>query len=148
MKHAINIVYLSGIVLVLITQFSFSQSIYFSFDAKSKEYYLKEDGMGNYVKEPVYIKNIKENGNIEFFIKGQMFVFEKAIMSKKSMEYNQFSEKVLSANEVVKYVNSVREQYPMWYKYPSSDYPLMYIVEKGFRNNCILYEVNWKYYTE
>lgn len=148
MKHAINIIYLLGITLALTTQFSFSQNIYFNFDANSKDFYLKEDGMGNYVKEGVYIKRIKETGNVEFFIKDQMFVFDKDIMSKKCMESNQFSEKLLSANEVVDYVNSVREQYPMWYKYPSKEHPLMYVVEKGCFNKFVLYEVNWKHYIE
>ncbi len=139
------------VLILLATQLSFGQrkSLYLNFDISSKETFFKENGSGKTIKEFVYLKNKKSNGNIEFFIKDQKFLYNKSKMVKKIVDLKKLQkQQLLSANEVVKYVEKVRKKYPMWYRYPSKGYPRMYVVENYSNCKVILYEVNWKYYIE
>ncbi len=138
------------IFLVLIVQSSFSQkkNIYIHFDKDTNAFFLKEDGSGEETKVPIFVKNEKANGDILFFIKDQMFIYNKDKMCRKGIPVEKFNDKLLSADETLDYVKTVRKKYPMWYKYPSDEYPKMYIVENSSDNMLELYEVNWKYYIE
>jgi len=138
-------------VFIFLFQLSYGQkkSIYFKFESESKEVYLIENGSGENVKELIYLKNKKENGNIIFYIKGQRFVYEKAKMIKKICNSSELSiEELLSPNEVVRYVAKVQKKYPMWYKYPSKEYPKIFIVESLINCRVVLFEVNWQYYIQ
>ncbi len=136
---------------IFLFQFSYSQKkpIYFKFESESKDVYLIENGSGNNTKELIYLKNKKGNGNIVFYIKGQRFVYEKTKMIKKTCNSSELSiEELFSPNEVVKYVAKVQEKYPMWYKYPSKEYPQIFIVENLKNCQVVLFEVNWQYYIQ
>lgn len=151
MKTAINKFFnIKIIFLVLLFQSSFSQKkdIYICFDKDTNVSFLKEDGSGEETKEPIYIKNKQANGDILFLIKDHMFIYDKSKMSRRVIPVEKFNGKLLSADEIIDYVKTVRKKYPMWYKYPSDKYPTMYIVENSSNITLELYEVNWKYYIE
>lgn len=125
------------------------ESIYLKFDSNSKDVYAYENGSGHTVKELVYQKHQKDNGDMVFYIKGQMFVHDKTKMDKKQCDFSKLSYiKLLAPDEVILYVVKVQEKYPMWYKYPSTEYPKIYIVEKLSNQLIDLIEVNWQYYIE
>jgi hypothetical protein len=151
MKAVMNkIIILKIICLVFSAQISFSQenNIYFDFDEKKGDYFLKEDGSGKKIKEPLFIKNMKANGDIVFYIKDLMFVYDKSIMLKRKVSLEKFKESLLSVDETIEYIETIRKEYPFGYKYPSKKHPKMYILERSCENNVILYEVNWQYYIE
>ncbi len=138
------------ICLIFSIQISFSQekNIYFDFDEKKTDYFLKEDGSGNIIKEPVYIKNTKANGDIVFYIKDLMFVYEKSIMLKRKISLEKFIENLLSVDETIGYIKTVRKKYPVGYIHSSKEHPKMYIFDRSCKDKVILYEVNWQYYIE
>lgn len=143
-----KIVIIICLIFSVLISFSQEKNIYFDFDEKKTDYFLKEDGSGNIIKEPVYIKNTKENGNIVFYIKDLMFVYDKSIMLKRKISLEKFTKNLLSVDETTGYIKTVLEKYPFGYKHSSKEHPKMYILDSSCKEKVVLYEVNWQYYIE
>lgn len=122
-------------------------TVFFKFESESEKTYLKEDGSGNLLKEKLFQRNDLENGNVNFFIEELLFIHQQKMDRIVTSNSKIVTKELLSPEEVKYYVLNIQEKYPLGYKYPSKEFPKMYVVERGKRCST-LYEVKWQYYNE
>jgi hypothetical protein len=134
------------IVLAISFQISFSQSEekkYLKFNSFSNSTYEYEVGDGKREQKKTFIKEIKKDGDIIFYIKDKMFRYY-----TKSTEIDSCNIKFLKLikfsdlKTLDKEVNQVNPLYP--YKV----FPHIYLVEKINDSTILKYKVKWEYYIE
>ena len=96
-----------------------------------------------------YGKLVQENGDIYFYICREKFVYvksqmEKRIVSKKFLN----NKKLMNYDDLVIWLNKMEDKYPMGYRYPSKEFPKIFIPIKLSNCKMALYEVKWHYYIE
>jgi len=127
------------------------RNICFNFNQYSNLRYIREDGSGNSVKEKMYRKTIRENGDVMFYIKDLMFLHFKKSMKSRTF---QSSEKkfgcceYLEVNRLESFIKNIQEQYPFGYKHPSDKFPEILFFVKNEDESITMYEVKWQYYIE
>ena len=133
------------LLLSLISQKVLSQKsenkIYLLFDNSSMETYNYEIGDGKIGTEKVYIKELKKNKDIIFYINKEMFYFKKKEVNTCKIECLR-SIKISDLKKLKKEVNKRNSLYP--YKV----FPNLYLVEKINDSIIVKYKVKWEYYIE
>lgn len=124
------------------------EELYLFFKEDSPDFYWKKGEMGEKFRTSTYLKNQRNNGDIYFYINGLLFIYDKSEMEQKNIPCSEIESKdFLTANEVEKHIQVIQKKYPLGYKYPSKEYPIMFIVNKE-KDKVTLYEVKWQYYVE
>ena len=96
-----------------------------------------------------YVKMETNEGNIVFDICKEEFIYEKSKMEKRIVCSNFLDDKkLLDYEDLVNFLNEVQDKYPLGYKYPSKEYPKIYIPISLSDSKICLYEVKWQYYIE
>ncbi len=147
-KKLFYMIFMSLLPLFFFGQNKQNEKLYINFKENSIDTYWKKGEMGKKFKEKSYLKNEKSNGDVDFFVEGLMFRYDKSKMETKTMSDTEIEcIKLLTPQEILNHINSIQEKYPLGYKYPSEEFPKMFIVNKNKRN-IILYEVKCQYYIE
>ena len=147
-KKLFYMIFMSLLPLFFFGQNKQNEKLYINFKENSIDTYWKKGEMGKKFKEKSYLKNEKSNGDVDFFVEGLMFRYDKSKMEMKTMSETEIKcIKLLSPQEISNHIYSIQEKYPLGYKYPTEEFPKMFIVNKNKRN-IILYEVKWQYYIE
>lgn len=156
-KYVINNRILILILFFLLVNNSiFAQSnppIYLLFNENSKELcdvHQTRTGRLHTVKNiRKYTKAERSNGNIYFDICGELFIYDESKMDKRIVCKDFLKDKkLMNYEELVGFLNEMQDKYPMGYKYPSKEYPKIYIPIKLPNHTITLYEVKWEYYIE
>lgn len=125
-----------------------TEKLYINFDEDSKIYYWKETEMGEKIKRKTYVKNQYQNGNIDFYIEDLLFAHRPTKMIKKEIDPQEIiSNNLLSPQEIKEHISKIQEKYPLGPKYPTTEFPTLYITEMS-DNRVIFYEVRWQFYNE
>ena len=96
-----------------------------------------------------YVKTKLKSWNVSFYICGELFIHEKSIMEKRVVCKSFLNDKrLIGYEELVDFLNKMQDKYPMGYKYPSNEYPKIYIPIHLSDSHISLYEVKWEYYIE
>lgn len=132
----------------VVSQIDTSNSLFFGFEENSNLHYFKKGEMDKSYKEKTYIENEFKNGKIDFFIEDLLFRHNKIKMRSDTISIKDCPGiKLLDPQQIKDHINNIKEEYPLGYKYPNENYPVMYIAKKK-RDSIILYEVKWHSYTE
>lgn len=122
------------------------EAVYIHFDGNSEEVYWEEGELEEEYKAALYLKNISSNGDINFYVKGNLLKHDVSKMDQKKLAFGELEGlKVISANELEKHISTIQEKYPLGYNYGSSEYPVMYIMEET-EGEILMYEVLWRFY--
>lgn len=124
------------------------KDIYILFKENSKIQYNKKGEMGKIYRENTYVENKSANGDIDFFIEGLLFRHDKDKMQRKILSKSDLTcKELLSPKQIKTHINSIKEEYPLGYKYPNKEFPLLYIAKEK-KDSIVLYEVKWQSYVE
>lgn len=141
---------MKNLIVILIIGL-YSQSIssqnkekkFIMFDSLSNETYVHEIGNGKKENTKVYTKNRKKNGDINFYIRKELFHYSSVIdkIDTCNIEYL----KVIKISNIDSLKEDVNKINPL---YPYKVYPNLYIVEKVNDSTIVKHKVKWEYYIE
>lgn len=122
--------------------------IFIKFESCSEKTFQKENGSGQLVEENLFQKSVKENEDVHFFVEELLFIHEKSKMENIILSNsNPIIRELLSPEEIKAHILKIQKKYPLGYKYPSPEFPKLYMAERG-KDSIVLYEVKWQYYIE
>lgn len=123
--------------------FQAKEKKYIMFKTSSKSTYEYEIGNGKKGVRKTYVKEYKNDGNIDFYIKDKVFKF-----NLKTSEADTCNIKYLNnidLSDIKTLENEVNKVNPY---YPFKVFPNLFLVEKINDSTIVKYKVKWEYYIE
>lgn len=132
-----------------VTIFS-QEKLYVNFIPNGNEYFIKENGAGNIVKEALYGESLQPNGDIIFYVKAIKFYHQKSRMKKRENILLK-SEQLILPGDIKSRISTIMKDFifdTSTYPLPKK-YPQLFIAKKQEEKySYTIYEVQWQYYIE
>ncbi|MGB6269763.1 MAG: hypothetical protein WBF67_12220 [Olleya sp.] len=117
--------------------------IYILFDIESKLEYSYENGSGSTETSKVFVKEEKNNGEVDFFIKKELLKFYNNKKELDTICLNHFKDLKFSIIEELRKIVDKKNQL-----YPYKIFNNIILIEKLSEDKYLQYRVRWEFYIE